>query len=370
LLYDYEGTAVPEGYWWPDVFYNICYRHFNVNTVVESFTTERLKKARPLLEQAEKGLLLDEVNLSDKKEFEEQLQPGDSLVIEIAQKQSAIHFFSVKIDAFNINQALRSTVLKIAFDGHKTVWLPAGEFFGCGYSLSPHKTWMNKSDDRGNMESFWVMPFRKKCVITLLNYGNVTVNISGIIGLNPYQWKASSMYFGASWHEYYRIKSRNEKNLPFDINFVNIKGKGVYVGDQINLFNSTYLWWGEGDEKIFVDGESFPSIFGTGSEDYYGYSFGRQEAFSHPFLSQPVGTGNMDQGITINMRHRSLDAIPFNASVSSNIELWHWASVHMNYSLTSFYYVMPPFTVNIVNDVESVQHKVSLTKEDFNQLDE
>lgn len=371
VLYDYEGTSVPEGYWWPDVFYNICYRHYNPKTLIESFTAEALKRAGPLLEQTAKDLLLNEVNLSDKKEFEEQIQPDDSLVIEIIRKQHAIHFFSVKTDALNINQALRSTVLKITFDNNQTVWMPVGEFFGCGYSLSPHKTWMNTSDGKGNMESFWVMPFREKCVITLLNYGNEKVKISGIIGLNPYQWKASSsMYFGASWHEYYRIKSRNEKNSPFDLNFVNIKGKGVYVGDQINLFNNTYLWWGEGDEKIFVDGESFPSIFGTGSEDYYGYSFGRQEAFSHPFLSQPVGVGNMDWGITINMRHRSLDAIPFTTSIDSNIELWHWASIHMNYAMTSYYYVMLPFTVNTVNDAENVKRQVILNKEDFNQIDE
>ena len=46
------------------------------------------------------------------------------------------------------------------------------------------------------------------------------------------------------------------------------------VGDTLALHNGAAAWWGEGDEKIFVDGETFPSHFGTGSEDYYGYSFG------------------------------------------------------------------------------------------------
>ena len=155
------------------------------------------------------------------------------------------------------------------------------------------------------------------------------------------------------------------KGSPFDLNFIDIKGKGVYAGDQITLFNNTYEWWGEGDEKIFVDGETFPSSFGTGSEDYYGYSFGRQEPFSHPFISQPVGTGNMSWGPTVNMRHRSLDAIPFSRSISSNIELWHWASIRMNYALTTFYYIMPPFSINITPDIESVKHPVVLSKIDF-----
>jgi hypothetical protein len=77
----------------------------------------------------------------------------------------------------------------------------------------------------------------------------------------------------------------------------------------------------------------------------------------------------MSWGVTINMRHRSLDAIPFNTSISSDIELWHWANIRMNYALTTFYYIMPPFNQNIVPGIESVQHPVVLSKIDFN-LDE
>jgi hypothetical protein len=65
------------------------------------------------------------------------------------------------------------------------------------------------------------------------------------------------------------------------------------------------------------------------------------------------------------MRHRSLDAIPFSKSISSNIELWHWASVRMNYALTTFYYILPPFSINITPDTESVKHPVVLSKIDF-----
>jgi hypothetical protein len=74
----------------------------------------------------------------------------------------------------------------------------------------------------------------------------------------------------------------------------------------------------------------------------------------------------MNWGITVNMRHRSLDAIPFNKSISSNIELWHWADIRMNYSLTSYYYVIPPFSINIIPDPVSVQHPVATSKSVFN----
>jgi hypothetical protein len=369
LRYDYEGTRVPKGYYWPDVFYNIGYRAYAKNTEVESISFQKLKEAKPFLDKAGKTLLNNQVNSSLNEDFEKLILPGDSLVIEFTQKQHAVNRLMVELEASNMPQALRSSVLHATFDGCQTIWVPIGEFFGAGYSLNPHKTWMNQRDEKGRMESFWVMPFREKCVLTIINYGTDKIRLKGLAGLATYKWNTNSMYFGASWHEYYHLKTRNEKGSPFDLNYINIRGKGVYAGDQVTLFNNTYEWWGEGDEKIFVDGESFPSSFGTGSEDYYGYSFARQESFSHPFLSQPVGIGNMSWGVTINMRHRSLDAITFTSSVSSNIELWHWASIYMNYALTTYYYIMPPFKQNIVPDVESVKHKVVLLKNDFN-LDE
>ncbi|MCX6225345.1 MAG: DUF2961 domain-containing protein [Bacteroidia bacterium] len=365
LRYENEGVPVPKGYYWPDVFYNIGFRAYIKNTKISSFSTETLKRARLLMEETGRALIKNQVIPESGKEFEKSIGAGDSAFVEFAQKGRAINHLSVQLEAGNQPQALRSTVIRISVDGNRTVWVPAGEFFGCGYSLNTHKTWMNQRDEKGRMESFRVMPFREKCVITFINYGKETIHLKGSAGLTEYRWKPNSMYFGASWHEYYHIKTRDEKGSPFDLNYIDIRGKGVYVGDQVTLFNNTYEWWGEGDEKIFVDGEPFPSSFGTGSEDYYGYSFARQESFSHPFICQPVGIGNMDWGVTVNTRHRSLDAIPFNTSISSNIELWHWANIQMNYALTTFYYVLPPFSVNIVPNPASVQHPVAILKNDF-----
>lgn len=364
VRYEDEGVPVPGGYYWPDVFYNIDYRAYSKSTRVESFSSDALKNARPLLKMAGDTLLSDKVGSDTEQRFEKFISPGDSLIIHVDRNQFSIDKFFIELTADNMNQALRSSVLRASFDGTQTIWVPVGEFFGTGYVLNPHKTWMNQRI-KGLMKSFWVMPFRKECTLAIINYGDEKIQINGLIGLSAYKWDDNSMYFGSSWHEYYNIKSRNEKGSPFDVNYIDIKGKGVYVGDQVTLFNNTYKWWGEGDEKIFVDGEKFPSSFGTGSEDYYGYSFARQEPFSHPFISQPEGTGNMSWGVTVNMRHRSLDRIPFNKSISSNIELWHWANIRMNYALTSFYYILPPFETNIRPDIGSVRKKVALHKGDI-----
>ena len=241
-----------------------------------------------------------------------------------------------------------------------------GEFFGTGYKYSGHKTWINETKDNGMMGSGWIMPFKENCQIVFINFGKKKIDLKGNAGLSNYEWKPNSMYFGAAWHEYRRIKTRDEKGSKFDINLIEIQGRGLYVGDQITLFNNTYHWWGEGDEKIFVDGEEFPSSFGTGTEDYYGYAFGRPEPFSHPFLAQPIGIGNTNWGLTVNMRHRSLDAIPFKTTIKADMELWHWASIEMNYALTTYWYIANPFDINIVPDIKSVQYPVIKSKEDFN----
>ena len=197
MRYENEGIPVPQGYWWPDVFYNIGYRAYSKDIKVESVSGAALEKARTLLDDAGAELLKNPGKASVGKEFAKLLLPGDSLQVEVRSKDHAINSLSVELQAVNMPQALRSVVISASFDGYNTVWLPVGEFFGSGYSLNPHRTWMNQSDCKGKMESFWVMPFREKCLITFINYGSDTISLKGSAGLEEYKWTARSMYFGA-----------------------------------------------------------------------------------------------------------------------------------------------------------------------------
>lgn len=365
ILYDYEGVKVPQGYFWPDVFYNICYRKYDSGTRVRSISREQLKDAVRSSGTAARLLLESKKTKGKETFYNAVVAPGDSLLISDNNGSGAVVRISLNLSASNIHQALRSTLLKAAFDGIESVWVPAGDFFGTGYTVQEHRTFMNNSDKNCNLVSEWTMPFRERYSLSFINYGQDTVRFEASVRCSEYNWTGSSMYFGASWHEYYNMKTRDSTGSPFDLSFVKLACKGLYAGDQVVLYNDTYHWWGEGDEKIFVDGESFPSSFGTGSEDYYGYSFARQEPFSHPFLSQPVGIGNMAKGVTVNMRHRMLDAIPFSKSIDARIEMWHWADIRMNYALTSWFYFMPPLNNQVKPDPSALKNKVSVTANDF-----
>jgi len=165
------------------------------------------------------------------------------------------------------------------------------------------------------------------------------------------------MYFGGSWKQFYK-KQTGGGDDPEDLNFVKLEGKGVYVGDLVTLYNNAPAWWGEGDEKIYIDGEEFPSHFGTGSEDYYGYAWSRPEFFDHPFIAQPDGSGNMEVGTAVNIRFRALDKIPFNQSLDMNMELWHWRATNVDYAPTTFFYLQPEAKALHEFDPEQAQKTV------------
>jgi hypothetical protein len=178
-----------------------------------------------------------------------------------------------------LHEALRSVVMEIEFDKVRTVWCPVGDFFGTGYQVREVNTWYTNVSKDGVMRSWWIMPFKNEAIVRFHNYGEETVQIkSGNIKASPWSWDRRSMHFGATWRNYTDMwtgerKTHEGTGNPYDFNYTHLKGEGVLVGDVLTLFNTTYNWWGEGDEKIYIDGEDFPSHFGTGTEDYYGYGY-------------------------------------------------------------------------------------------------
>ena len=355
----------------PSIYYNINYRTYKAGTKVESISAEVLARAKPAMVKTCETLL-NPFELTRAKIFTEEknLSSGEVLELEIPEKGKAISKISLKLKAENINQALRSTVLAISFDGNETVWIPAGEFFGTGYQINSSKTWNTRVDENGFMEAEWLMPFSKSAKIQIINYGNQPVNADMKISVEDYKWKRPNMYFCALWHEYNRINTAKNDSLEnhewhFDVNYADIRGQGVYVGDALTVFNTVDAWWGEGDEKIYVDGEEFPSSIGTGTEDYYGYAWCRPEIFTHPFIAQPTGAGNFHLGMTVNMRYRSLDAIPFNEKISSNIEMWHWVKTRINFGMSTFFYAKAGFETNVKPDIEGVKIPVAMHRSDI-----
>ncbi|WP_242923153.1 DUF2961 domain-containing protein [Pontibacter liquoris] len=357
------------------VYYNINYRTYK-NARVKTFTMAETAAANKTLETVQQKLSARDRGMEELKTasfpISAEINAGKTVEVPLAAGPNAVRKIQIKLSADNLAQALRSTILEISFDGDRTVWCPVGDFFGTGYQLRASNTWYTQVDTvSGMLSAWWVMPFEKEAKLTLRNLADFPVKAEGDILTSPWKWDERSMHFGASWHQFTNLFTGEMKNNegggdPFDINYVQVNGKGTYVGDAISLFNTVYAWWGEGDEKVYVDGEKFPSHVGTGTEDYYGYAWCRPERFSnHPFIAQPDGSGNFVPGYTVNMRLRSLDAIPFTSSLRFDMEMWHWTRAHINFAPVSFYYMLPGGKANIAPDVKDAREPVVLKRSDL-----
>jgi len=372
ITYECDSIIIENNHRKPSVYYNINYRTYKKGTQVESFSRDILDRAVSVIKSTAENLKNPEIDISQTKRFPQSkiLHPGDTLIINIDSKYKAIRKLLINLDAKDIKQALRSTVLSVSFDGMQTVWCPIGDFFGTGYQIYQSNTWYSEVRQDGLMISRWVMPFREKCLVKIINYGSQKINLDAAVHISDYTWVKSSMYFGTSWHEYYHLNSwlpeeNQTDSWHFDVNYVTLEGQGLYAGDALTVFNTADAWWGEGDEKIFVDDDIFPSCIGTGTEDYYGYAWCRPEIFSHPFIAQPAGNGNFHPGMTINMRYRSLDVMPFNHKIRSDIEMWHWAKTTINFAMTAYWYAKPGFSSNIKPEPEAVKNHVNLKRTDI-----
>jgi hypothetical protein len=326
-------------------WYVINYRTYPPGTAVRSFTLDDLKQAKPTLDRVSQRLLTPANEPLDNATWiapqHRRLEHGQSLTQTITGAR-AIRRLSVQVRGTDLARALRSTVLVITCDGEQTVWCPVGDFFGSGVGLNPFRDWWRDVDRSGLLTCWWVMPQRESCCLELLNLGAEPVEATlGLIAHTPWSWDDRSLHYQANWRQQTGIDTRRADGT-MDWNYINATGQGIYVGDTLALHNGAGPWWGEGDEKVYVDGESFPSHFGTGTEDYYGYSYGDQGTFfESPFHAEPRWEGNRKPGFVTVTRTRGLDAIPFTKSLKFDMEVWHWTATKMTCAAATYWYARP-----------------------------
>jgi hypothetical protein len=337
----HDPNAPPESRW-----YNIEYRTYTPGTKVETFTMAALNKARGSVERVCRTLLEPPIPAGDGAVMlEKDVEPGAQESVTLPPGPAAVRLLEMKLttgDPAQREQALRSTILRMEFDGEETVWCPVGDFSGSGVGVNPLQSWYRTVTKDGVMTCRWVMPYRESARITLMNLGGASVKAHLRALVSGWKWDDRSMHFHANWRCDNHLPTR-----PFsDWNYLTANGKGVYMGDTLSIFNPVAEWWGEGDEKIGVDGESFPSHFGTGSEDYYCYSYGDTHLFQGPFSSQARCDGPGNKGHTVVTRTRCLDAISFAKSLRFDMEVWHWADCKVSYAVATYWYALPGATHN------------------------
>lgn len=358
-------------------FYNIInWRAYDEGTRVETFTRDMIEAQRDAIEECGKKLAAPPAN--PKAVTLTARGNSQSLASTRAKGPGAIRGLEITIDpaALRNNPALlRSIILRMEFDATQTVWCPLGDFFGSPNTINNFST-THRSSREGVFTCNWTMPFRDSAAITVEQPPMSNLKVQIAARNDDWTWDDRSMHFHAAW----RPDELHPGDQFADINFADIKGRGVLVGDQWTVLNPTRGWWGEGDEKIYVDASyerGFPDHFGTGTEDYYGWAGGvnpdANDAFSHPFLAN-IAVGSWSRGMALTARGdtrgfnicsrtRGLDAIPFTSRLVFDMEAspgvdQRKATDFLGYSSVVFYYASPGSTRNLAPDPEAAKKPI------------
>jgi len=322
------------------LYYQVNYRTYEAGTKVESLSREAFDAAQGKIAQLQQTLL-DPASVCPPG-LKQLAPPATTLKADQAMNvktnaSAAIRTLAVRLEAEDLQKATRETVLSIEFDGKQTVWCPVGDFFGSGVGVNPYRGWWRTVTEDGRMTCYWVMPFQESCKIQLKNLGKQEVKVTLKTAVGPWTWDDRSMHFRTNWRQEHPI----DTSTKHDWNYLRATGQGVFMGDTLALNNPSEIWWGEGDEKIYFDAQEFPSHFGTGTEDYYGYAWCTPEFFQSPFHGQPLAEGPANRGHVTNTRVRLLDGIPFTKDFRFDMEVWHWRPVEVAYAATTYWYGRP-----------------------------
>jgi len=162
----------------------------------------------------------------------------------------------------------RYSIIRFYWDDEKTpsVEAPVGDFFCMGWGrYAPLQSLAVAVNPGSAFNCYWPMPFRKKCRITMENIGNEDMVLYYQVDYIQTQVPDDAAYFHAQF--------RRTNPLPYKTDYTlidGIKGKGQYVGTYLAWGVNNNGWWGEGEIKFFMDDDTqYPTICGTGTEDYF-----------------------------------------------------------------------------------------------------
>ncbi|OHB68814.1 MAG: hypothetical protein A2V70_11355 [Planctomycetes bacterium RBG_13_63_9] len=220
-------------------------------------------------------------------------------------------------------------LLRIYYDGSERpgVEAPLGDFFANSFGKRSQVISVPVVvEDADSYNCFWRMPFRKSARVEIVNQSNKKINLLyyNIDWIKKESLPEDTPYFYAQYHQEYPAKQGQ------DYVILDTTGKGHYVGTVLSVRTRSPSWFGEGDEKVYIDGEEKASIWGTGTEDYFLSAWGLKTT-STPYF----GTPYFDQwgivgGHTSAYRWHIHDPFVFNKSIKVTIEHWGWISSDEN----------------------------------------
>ncbi|OVE74161.1 hypothetical protein BVX94_01240 [bacterium B17] len=364
-------------------YYQITYTKFPKGTTIPSFSGKfsdadlaALKKANDIWGKRGPEQFIGDV---EGETMTVTVKPGKE--VDVAKYKKAGAIVSITMDRPEMEreasiEILRELAISITWDkdSEPSVWTPLGDFFGTGAGENLHRT-LAVGMTKEKYYSNWYMPY-KRAKISVRNDGKKPRELTFTIHTEKCKKADDLLRFHSKWHRddfsgFDKEQLEGERWPDWPV--VKIDGvQGRFCGFMAHMWNPNHLWnkeckakfekpfpdhpdfkpggskflfyrnevtrhywWGEGDEKFFVDGEKMPSTFGTGTEDYFGYAWGTPDAFDSALQTQPRNGGSDEIGKRVNragpgnMGHITMarwqipDDIGFQKSFEATVEKYH-----------------------------------------------
>jgi hypothetical protein len=332
------------------LYYEIGYRTYAARTLVETFEPRQAKHWEDV--RAQIGQALSSPRPAPSPSGSQWLthrltvRPGETQTVPEFLGEKAVYQWSAQVlgtrespvwnDPLRAHNAYRFLLLDISFDGQRSILTPLGDFFGSAPGVNPYENVYFTVDASGKMTSRLLMPFKKSMRVSLTNAGKTPYAVELKLHVGPHAFTDRSYHLRAQWG------SLTRETWPFfDTSFLKTTGEGKVIGTVYEIANPVLIWWGEGDQKVFIDGESFPSTFGTGTEDDYGFAYGYNRPFTRPYHAQTRADGPASGGhISLN-RWYVLDALPYRTGIQFDQEIWHWMPCKPTWAHVIYWYAKP-----------------------------
>ena len=231
----------------------------------------------------------------------------------------------------------RHSILRFYWDDSESpsVECPVGDFFACGWGEFAQVSSIPVCVNPGSaFNCYWEMPFRKHCRITMTNLADDAMTLYYQINYTLTDVPDDAAYFHAQF--------RRTNALPYkDVYTIldGVTGRGHYVGTYLAWGSNNTGWWGEGEIKFYLDGDEYPTICGTGTEDYFCGSYNFDPSRTHdggyvPFTTPYAGLpqvirpdGNYRSQTRFGMyRWHIMDPIRFEQDLRVSIQALGWMS--------------------------------------------
>lgn len=277
--------------------------------------------------------------------------PGAKVTLAEIEGPAVIQHIWITVDP----KAYRDCVLRMYWDGEKSpsVEVPLGDFFACGHALRAQVNSLPVTvNSSGGFNSYWPMPFRKSARITIESQHREVVR--GFFYQITYSLQdvpESAAYFHAQWR-----RTMTSRDYPEHTLLDGVKGQGHYVGTYLAWTTLSTGWWGEGEVKFFIDGDTEnPTICGTGTEDYFGGAWGfygpdnREMPYSTPYLGLPLVRHEKNEMPKFGLyRWHVMDPIRFSKDLRVTVQALGWwpggkfQPLTDDIASTAYWYQSPP----------------------------